>query len=318
MSFRKLTSGSGRALAIFLAIWRVLVYAPVAHWVWGGGWLAQLGYFDWAGSTVIHMVGGFTALVGAMLLGPRIGKFDKDGKPNAISGHSITLGCLGVFILWFGWYGFNGGAGSSVEQVAQIFTTTTIGAAAAAVAAMLFTWFRNGKPDVSMTLNGCLAGLVGITAPCAVVDAGGALAIGLICGILVSVFVPFFDNRHIDDPVGAVSVHGVCGLFGGLAVGLFANPEIIAANDVGIGAGLFYGGGFDQLGLQCLGVLAILAWALGCAFVLFEVLKHTVGLRVSELEVGQRRVPPFAGDQVGADEALAADHDAAADPGAQG
>lgn len=261
----------------------LVIYPIEAHWVWGGGWLAELGYFDWAGSTVIHMVGGFTALVGAMLLGPRIGKYDKEGKPNAISGHSITLGCLGVFILWFGWYGFNGGAGGTVEQVAQIFTTTTIGAAAGAVAAMFLTWFKNGKPDVSMTLNGALGGLVGITAPCAVVDSVGAIIVGLVSGILVVVFVPFIDKRHVDDPVGAIAVHGICGIFGGLAVGLLANPEIIAANDVGIGAGLLFGGG-EQFLIQCVGVLAILAWTLVCGFILFMVLKHTVGLRVSPAE----------------------------------
>jgi len=272
------------AYIIYSFMISLVIYPIEAHWVWGGGWLSQLGYFDWAGSTVIHMVGGLTALIGAMLLGPRIGKYDKDGKPNAISGHSITLGCLGVFILWFGWYGFNGGAATTVDQAAQIFTTTTIGAAVGACAAMFFTWAKDGKPDISMTLNGCLAGLVGITAPCAVVDALGALVIGAVSGILVCVFVPFLDNKlHIDDPVGAVSVHGVCGIFGGLAVGLFANPEIIEANGISCTAGLFFGS-FDQLGLQLLGICAILLWTGVCALVLFEVLKHTVGLRVDAVD----------------------------------
>ena len=268
------------AYIIYSFIISLFIYPIEAHWVWGGGWLSQMGYFDWAGSTVIHMVGGCIALVGAMFLGARIGKYDKDGKPNAISGHSITLGCLGVFILWFGWYGFNGGAGTSVAQVAQIFTTTTIGAAAAACAAMLFTWVKNGKPDVSMTLNGALAGLVGITAPCAVVDSWGALVIGIICGLVCTLSVTFLDKRHIDDPVGAVSVHGLCGLLGGVFVGLFANPVILESNGVEIGAGLFYGGGVRQLGIQCLGVVSILGWTLACGIALFFILKHTVGLRV--------------------------------------
>ncbi len=262
----------------------LVIYPIEAHWVWGGGWLSQLGFFDWAGSTVIHMVGGTVALIGAAFVGPRIGKFDKNGKPNAIAGHSITLGCLGVFILWFGWYGFNGAAGNSVAQVAQIFTTTTIGAAGAACTTMIATWIRGGKPDISMTLNGCLAGLVGITAPCAVTDVWGALIIGIVSGLLVIFFVGFIDRRHIDDPVGAVSVHGVCGAFGGIAVGLFGNPAIIEANDIGIGAGLFYGGGFSQLGIQLLGVVAIVAWAAACSIVLFLAIKRTIGLRVTDDE----------------------------------
>ncbi|MGN0034274.1 MAG: ammonium transporter, partial [Coriobacteriales bacterium] len=262
----------------------LIIYPIEAHWVWGGGWLSEIGFFDWAGSNVIHMVGGAIALVGALFLGPRIGKYDKDGKPNAISGHSITLGCLGVFILWFGWYGFNGGAAGSVEQLAQILTTTTIATAAAAVTAMFFTWAKDGHPDISMTLNGCLAGLVGITAPCAVVDAWGALIVGIICGLVCTISVTFLDKHHVDDPVGAVSVHGVCGLLGGIFVGLLANPAIIEANDVGIGAGLFYGGGLSQLGIQCLGIICILAWTLACAWILFFILKHTIGLRVESDE----------------------------------
>lgn len=269
------------AYVIYSVLISLVIYPIEAHWVWGGGWLSQLGYFDWAGSTVIHMVGGTVACIGAFFVGPRIGKYDKEGKPSAISGHSITLGCLGVFILWFGWYGFNGAAGGTVEQVAQIFTTTTLGAAAAAVAVMIITWIKDGKPDVSMTLNGCLAGLVGITAPCACVDAWGAIIVGIVSGILIILFVPFFDKIHIDDPVGAVSVHGVCGIWGGLAVGLFANPEIIAANEVATGSGLFYGGGVSQLGIQCLGIISILAWTAVCSFVMFAIIKHTIGIRVS-------------------------------------
>jgi Amt family ammonium transporter len=262
----------------------LIIYPVEAHWVWGGGFLSDLGFFDWAGSNVIHMVGGSIALVGAIFLGPRIGKYDKNGKPNAINGHSITLGCLGVFILWFGWYGFNGGAAGGVTQLAQILTTTTIAAAAAAVAAMFFTWAKDGHPDISMTLNGALAGLVGITAPCAVVDAWGALIVGIICGIVCPISVTVLDKRHIDDPVGAISVHGVCGVLGGIFVGLLANPAIIEANDVGIGAGLFYGGGFTQLGIQLLGILCILVWTLACSWVLFFAIKHTIGLRVDSVE----------------------------------
>lgn len=258
----------------------LVIYPIECHWVWGGGWLSQLGFFDWAGSGVIHMVGGVMAFIGAAFLGPRIGKYDKDGKPNAINGHSITLGALGVFILWFGWYGFNGAAGGTTAQVAQIFTTTTIGAATSSVAAMIFTWAKDGKPDVTMTLNASLAGLVGITAPCAAVDSIGACVVGVVAGILVCVFVPFIDRRGVDDPVGASSVHGICGAWGVVSVGLLANPEILSTYDVEINPGLFYGGGFDQLGIQFLGMLAILAWTIICGVVLFSILKHTIGLRV--------------------------------------
>lgn len=269
------------AYVIYSVLISLVIYPIEAHWVWGGGWLSELGYFDWAGSTVIHMVGGTVACIGAFFVGPRLGKYDRDGKPNAISGHSITLGCLGVFILWFGWYGFNGAAGSTVEQVAQIFSTTTIGAAVAAVTVMIITWVKDGKPDVTMTLNGCLAGLVGITAPCACVDAWGAIIVGIVSGILIMIFVPFFDKIHVDDPVGAVSVHGVCGIWGGLAVGLLASPNVVDANEVGIGYGLFYGGGLAQLGIQFIGVIAILAWTAVCSIVMFGIIKATVGLRVS-------------------------------------
>ncbi len=259
-----------------------VIYPIEAHWVWGGGWLSQLGYFDWAGSTVIHMVGGVTALIGAIFLGPRIGKYTKSGKANVIAGHNITIGALGCFILWFGWYGFNGAAGTSVAQVAQIFVTTTIAPAVACCTTMFFTWIKDGKPDVGMTLNASLAGLVGITAPCAVVDSIGAIIIGIICGILVVLSVEFVDTKlHIDDPVGAFSVHGLCGLFGGIAVGLFANPNIASEYGVEVGAGLFYGGGFKQLGIQLLGCVSILAWTIVCAIVLFAILRATVGLRVS-------------------------------------
>ena len=269
------------AYVVYSLFISLVIYPVEAHWVWGGGWLSEMGYFDWAGSTVIHMVGGTMAFIGAMFVGPRLGKYDKDGKPNAIAGHSITLGALGCFILWFGWYGFNGAAGTTVQQVAQIFVTTTIGAAVAACTTMAITWVKDGKPDVSMTLNASLAGLVGITAPCAVVDSLGALVIGIVSGIITVVFVNVIDRAGVDDPVGAVTVHAVNGIWGGIAVGLLANPNIIDAYGVSCGAGLFYGGGFAQLGVQLLGIICILAWTAVCAVILFGIIKATIGLRVS-------------------------------------
>ncbi|MEE8717031.1 MAG: ammonium transporter [Coriobacteriales bacterium] len=269
------------AYVVYSLFISLVIYPVEAHWVWGGGWLSEMGYFDWAGSTVIHMVGGTMAFIGAMFVGPRLGKYDKDGKPNAIAGHSITLGALGCFILWFGWYGFNGAAGTTVQQVAQIFVTTTIGAAVAACTTMAITWVKDGKPDVSMTLNASLAGLVGITAPCAVVDSLGALVVGIVSGIITVVFVNVIDRAGVDDPVGAVTVHAVNGIWGGIAVGLLANPNIIDAYGVSCGAGLFYGGGFAQLGVQLLGIICILAWTAVCAVILFGIIKATIGLRVS-------------------------------------
>jgi Amt family ammonium transporter len=251
-----------------------LIYPIETHWVWGGGWLAELGFLDWAGSGVIHMVGGIIAIMGAAFLGPRIGKYDANGKSNAIPGHSITLGALGVFILWFGWYGFNGAAGGSVDEVAAIFCTTTLSAVAAAIAAMVASWVMGGKPDVTYTLNGALAGLVGITAGCAYVDAVGALVIGLVCGVAVVVACEFIDKvLHIDDPVGASGVHGVCGLLGTVMTGLFA-----------VDGGLFYGGGLELLGVQCLGVLAIAAWTVVTAGITLAAVKATMGLRVTASE----------------------------------
>lgn len=258
-----------------------LIYPIETHWVWGGGWLSELGFIDWAGSCVIHMVGGTIALLGAAFLGPRLGKYDANGKSNAIPGHSITLGALGVFILWFGWYGFNGAAGGSVAQVAQIFTTTTLSTVAAVIVAMAFTWVRNGKPDVTYTLNAALAGLVGITAGCADVDAIGALAIGLVCGFAVVLGCEFIDKKlHIDDPVGASGVHGVCGFLGTVLIGFFGTG---AAGNSDM-AGLFYGGGLHLLGIQLLGAVAVLAWTLVTAGIVMLVLKKTCGLRVSEVE----------------------------------
>ncbi len=266
---------------IYSAFISMVIYPVVGHWAWGslagnsGGWLESLGFIDFAGSTVVHSVGGWAALVGATLLGPRIGKFSKNGKPHAIPGHSITLAALGVFILWFGWFGFNPGSEAAADgAIGHIAMTTNLSAAAGAVATMIVTWLKYKKPDVSMTLNGALAGLVGITAGCANVSMPGALAIGATSGILVVFAVEFVERvLKVDDPVGAVSVHGVCGAWGTLMVGLFATE-----------GGLFYGGGLTQLGIQTIGVSAVMAWTLGASFILFYTIKKTVGLRVDHEE----------------------------------
>lgn len=265
---------------IYSGVISAIVYPIEAHWIWGGGWLAQLGFVDFAGSTAIHMVGGVCALIGAKMVGSRIGKFDKDGKPKAILGHSMTLGALGVFILWFGWYGFNGAAATSTDNLAQIFLTTTIAPAVATCATMIFTWIKNGKPDVSMCLNGSLAGLVAITAPCADVDAVGSVIIGLVAGLLVCFGVWLLDYvLKIDDPVGAVAVHGCNGIWGTLAVGLFATGN--GQNGI---TGLFYGGGFKQLGIQALGAAAVIVWTAAVISITFFIIKKTIGLRVSRHE----------------------------------
>ncbi len=275
------------AYCIYSAVISLVIYPIEAGWVWNPqGWLFNLGYIDFAGSTAIHMVGGIMSFIGAAFLGARIGKYKKDPKTGkkvsrAIPGHSITLGALGVFILWFGWYGFNGAAALSVEQMGTVFATTTIAPGVATVVTMLFTWIKNGKPDVSMSLNGSLAGLVAITAPCASVDALGASVIGLVAGILVVVAVEFIDKKlHVDDPVGAVAVHGVNGMWGGLAVGLFATTGAPGSTV----NGLFYGGGWHQLGVQALGILAIAAWTAVTITILFIIIKKTNGLRVSAEE----------------------------------
>ena len=265
---------------IYSGIISLVIYPIEAHWIWGGGWLAQNGFVDFAGSCAIHMVGGIAAFIGAKMEGARIGKFTKDGKPKAILGHSMTLGALGVFILWFGWYGFNGAAASNADFLGQIFLTTTIAPAIATVTTMLFTWIKNGKPDVSMTLNGSLAGLVAITAPCADVDALGAAVIGIVAGLLVCFGVWLLDYKlKVDDPVGAAAVHGCNGMWGTLAVGLFATGQ----GQDGI-TGLFYGGGFGQIGIQAIGAASVAAWAIVTCTVLFFVLKKTIGLRVSRHE----------------------------------
>lgn len=275
---------------IYSFVMSLIVYPVEAHWIWGGGWLAKLGFHDFAGSTAIHMVGGIAALIGAIFLGPRIGKYsrDKNGKivkVNAIPGHSVTLGALGCFILWFGWYGFNGAAATSTLALGQIFINTTISPAVACVVTMCFTWLKNGKPDVSMTLNASLAGLVAITAPCAVVSSWAAVIIGAVSGILIVVVVEVLDKKlHIDDPVGAVGVHMANGIWGTFAVGLFADAELAAEYGLSAG-GLFTTGSFEQLGLQLLGFVTVAAWAIVTMTITFFVLsKAQKGIRVSKTE----------------------------------
>ena len=270
---------------IYSAVISAVVYPIEAGWIWNpDGWLAQMGFHDYAGSTAIHMVGGIAALIGAMFLGPRIGKYVVDKKTGkkkakAIPGHSLTLGALGVFILWFGWYGFNGAAAKDVDTLASIFLTTTLSPAVATCVTMIFTWIKDGKPDVSMSLNASLAGLVAITAPCDCVNALGSIIIGAVSGILVVVVVELLDKKlHIDDPVGAVGVHMANGIWGSLAVGLFSTGYD------GVGKGLFYGGGFKQLGIQFVGFASVAAWTVVNMVVVFAIIKKTNGLRVTAEE----------------------------------
>lgn len=279
---------------VYSGVISALIYPIEAHWIWGGGWLSQIGFHDFAGSCAIHMVGGISALVGAKILGPRIGKFntDKNGKitkVNAFPGHSIPLGALGVFILWLGWYGFNGAAATSVEQLGSIFVTTTIAPAVATVVCMIFTWIKYGKPDVSMCLNASLAGLVAITAPCDVADAFGAIVIGAVAGVLVVFGVWLLDYKlRIDDPVGAVAVHMMNGIWGTISVGFFATntaPGYSIADASGTElVGLFYGGGFKLLGLQLIGFASVASWTLVTITIVFLVIKATIGLRASQEE----------------------------------
>ena len=298
---------------VYSGVISALVYPIEAHWIWGGGWLSQIGFHDFAGSTCIHMVGGIAAFIGAKILGPRIGKFntDKDGKVtkvNAIPGHSLTIGALGVFILWFGWYGFNGAAATSIDQLGSIFLTTTVApavatvtcmifihvkiiqvtvaTAGATVTCMIFTWIKYGKPDVSMCLNASLAGLVGITAPCDTTDCIGSVVVGIVSGLLVVFGVWLLDHKlHIDDPVGAVAVHMMNGIWGTIAVGLFSNPKVpgysLVDPDGNTLAGLFYGGGFKLLGIQFVGLFAVAAWATVTMIITFVIIKKTIGLRAS-------------------------------------
>ena len=270
---------------IYSGVISLIVYPIEAHWVWGGGWLSAMGFHDFAGSTAIHMVGGIAALIGAIMVGPRTGKYVKDEegkvvKVNAIQGHSIPLGALGAFILWFGWYGFNGAAATTTSELATIFLNTTIAPAVATCTTMVFTWIKNGKPDVSMCINACLAGLVGVTAGCNAFDAIGSTAVGLVSGFLVVFVVEFLDLKlHIDDPVGAVGVHMANGIWGTIAVGLLANPDAPAHLN-----GLFYTGDFTQIGIQLLGFVAIAAYTVVLMTATFYIIKKTVGLRVSREE----------------------------------
>lgn len=276
-----------KAYCIYSAAISLIVYPISGHWIWGGGWLSSLNFHDFAGSTCVHMVGGLIACLGAAMLGPRIGKYDKNGKARAIPGHNLTAMALGVFILWFCWFGFNGGstvamtADADMELASLVMFNTNLAAAVATVVAMIFTWIRYGKPDVSMTFNAALAGLVAITAPCDCVTPVGAFFIGLVAGFLVVLSVEFFDNvAKIDDPVGAVSVHMVNGMWGTLAVGLFSN------GGDGVAPGLFYGGGFTQLGVQALGIVSVAAYVLIVMFIVFKVIDKTVGLRVpAQIEI---------------------------------
>ena len=272
------------AYCIYSAAISLLIYPVSGHRTWGGGWLSQMGFHDFAGSTAVHMVGGICAMIGAKILGPRIGKYDKNGKPQAILGHNLTFAALGVFILWFCWFGFNGAStvgmdsDALIETAGRVFFNTNLAAAVACCAALIFTWIRYKKPDVSMTYNAALAGLVGITAGCDAVDAVGAAVIGVVCGILIVLAIEFFDKiAKIGDPVGAVSVHCVCGAAGTVLTGLFATGETTEA-------GLFYGGGAHFLGIQVLGVLAVAAYVAVVITIVFLAIKHTIGLRVKPEE----------------------------------
>lgn len=272
------------AYCVYSFVISLLIYPISGHWIWGGGWLSQLGFHDFAGSTAVHMVGGVAAFVGALILGPRIGKYDKNGKAKAIPGHSLTLGALGVFILWFCWFGFNGAStvsmeGEAVVTAGKIFVNTNLAAAVSSCAVLLITWIRYKKPDISMTLNGTLAGLVAITASCDTVSPVSAAIIGIIAGFVVVFGIEFIDKvLKIDDPVGAVGVHGLNGALGTICAGLFSDGTETE------GLGLFTGGGFHLLGVQLLGMAAVIAWVAVTMTVVFQVIKHTMGLRVSEDE----------------------------------
>jgi len=274
---------------IYSCVLSAIIYPISGHWIWGGGWLSDLGMRDFAGSTVVHSVGGWAALAGALLVGPRLGKYNKDGSVNAITPHNMPLAALGVFILWFGWYGFNPGSTLlAIGGVSHVAVTTTLAAATGAIAALVISWIHFKKPDLSMALNGTLAGLVGITAPCASVSTGSAAIIGLVAGALVFYSCLFIERKlKIDDPVGAISVHGICGAWGTLAVGLFGQRSIDVAywsETTAIKDGLFFGGGFEQLGIQAIGVGTIFVYVFGAMLIVFFVIKKVIGLRVSDAE----------------------------------
>ena len=291
------------AYLLYTVIVSALVYPIVGHWIWSGqGWLAGMGFGDFAGSTVVHSVGGWIAFAGTVALGPRIGKYGADGKPRALAGHSIPLAALGVFLLWFGWFGFNPGSTLSVgdgKAVALIAANTNLAAAAGAIVAMVVVTLRFGKPDLSMTMNGALAGLVAITAPCAFVSPAASIVIGAISGIIVVLGVELLDHMHVDDPVGAVPVHGMNGIWGTLAVGIWGQKSLGLARD-----GLLHGGGLTQLGVQALGSLAVCAFVMVSMAVVFLAIKKTIGLRVSKdeelrgLDIGEHGMEAYASFQI--------------------
>lgn len=290
------------AYLVYTAVISALVYPVIGHWIWGGGWLARLGFADFAGSTVVHATGGWVSFVGTMALGPRIGKFGPDGRPRLLAGHSIPLAALGVFLLWFGWFGFNPGSTLSArdpEAIARIATNTNLAAAAGAVSAMAVVWARFGKPDLSMTMNGALAGLVAITAPCAFVSPAASVVIGLVAGVIVVFGVTLLDRLGVDDPVGAVPVHGMNGLWGTLAVGIWGQQALGLPRE-----GLLGGGGLTQLGVQALGGIVSPLFAMATMALVFWGMKRTIGLRVSReeeirgLDIGEHGMEAYAGFQV--------------------
>ncbi len=290
------------AFIVFTFVMAMLIYPVIGHWIWGGGWLAKMGAFDFAGSTVVHSVGGWAALAGVIMLGPRIGKYD-NGHIKAIPGHNLSLATIGTFVLWFGWFGFNPGSTMAADPnaIAHIAVTTNTAAAAAIMSATFVSWLLLGKPDLGMTLNGCLAGLVAITAPCAFVSVGSSLIIGLIAGTLVVLAVMMFDRLRLDDPVGALSVHLVNGVFGTICVGLFAQDAITGT---ATGNGLFFGGGFKLLGAQLAAVLTVAIFVFGAAIITWAILKSVIGIRVSReeelrgLDIGEHGNEAYAGFQV--------------------
>lgn len=291
-----------QAYLIYSFIISALIYPIVGHWIWGGGWLANLGFSDFAGSTVVHALGGVAALVGTSMLGPRLGKYNKDGSANAISGHSIPLASLGVFILWFGWFGFNPGSTLSVGDgslIGRVAINTNLAAAMGGIIAMASVWRLFGKPDLSMAMNGALAGLVAVTAPCAFIEPWAALVIGGIAGVLVVFGVIVLDKLKIDDPVGAVPVHGLNGIWGTLSIGIFGQKALGLANN-----GFLYGGGLKQLGIQFIGVTSVVLFVVGAMWVIFKIIDSTVGLRVSReeelkgLDIGEHGMESYAGFQI--------------------
>jgi Amt family ammonium transporter len=291
------------AYIFYSIIITAIIYPIVGHWIWGGGWLAKIGMWDFAGSTVVHSTGGWLALVGAFMLGPRTGKYNRDGSSNAITGHSIPLATLGTFILWFGWFGFNPGSTMAlVSDIAHIAAITNLAGAAGGISAMITSWWMFKKADISMALNGVLGGLVSITASCAFVSAGSAIWIGIIGGVLVVVGVVFMDQvLHVDDPVGAIAVHGICGSWGTLALGLFAQDKFWPGTT---GNGLFFGGSWKLIGAQALGVVSVFTWCLLAGFMMFYIIKHLVGLRVSReeelrgLDIDEHGMEAYSGFQV--------------------